>query len=205
MLADVIIHPDRFFAERSEEPLLLAPFIVVFVAAVTTVAGTIIVFTEITSAMPSEVQAFSTVILTFGALGSFLGTFLMWFLMAGAFHSISIIFDGEGDFRTVISLTGWGFVPAIVAGLISTFVAMFVYQSVIFPQDPQKLQLFVEQLKGRPELVTANVLRIVFYVWQGFVWVFAIRHARDLDLRDAAVTVFVPVLAVVVWTVLNLV
>lgn len=189
-------NPDEFFAERTPEPAVTYPLGVVLLVGIVRVLASIPVLQATVRALPEEASAFGSVAYVSGIVGGFVGVLVAWVLYAGAFHLISgVLYDGNGGFRNTLAVTGWGFVPAIFAGLVSAVVAFVVFGDATFPasSDPQEVQAFVRELQNRPEFLLASILGIVFLLWQGFLWAFGVKHARALTLREAGITVAIPV------------
>lgn len=194
MVLELLTNPDAFFAERSEEPSLLGPAAVVLFVAAVGVVGSYPVIQATVSALPPEAGPFVTAVQVVGAIFGVVFTFVVWVLYAVAFHGIaSVVFDGDGGFRDTLALSGWGFVPAVFASVVSAAVNVLVFSGVRFPDDPAQVGQFVRELQSRPEFLVAGVLGIVFLLWSAFIWTFAVRHAQGLGLRESALTVAGPV------------
>lgn len=203
MLA-LLIDPDGFFRDRRDDPGLLAPVLVVVLAGIATTASTLLVMPHLTQTLSGPSQTIAKVALLLSSFGGGIGIVTLWFIYAGSFHTISIVFDGEGAFRTVFLLTGWGFLPVIVSGAFGAVAVAYTMHGTTVPGDPQELSTFVDGLRHRPALLTSSLVRLVLLVWQGFIWTFAVKHARALELREAALTVACPVIATVGWNVYQL-
>lgn len=188
--------PDEFFAERAPEPTVKYPVAVVLLVGFVDVLASIPVLQMTIRAMPGAPGTFSSLAYVSGIVGGFVGALLVWVAHAGAFHIISdVVYDGSGSFRDTLAVTGWGFVPAIFAGLVSAVVAFVVFgdATVSGVSGAGEVQAFVEELQNRPEFLLASVLGIVFLLWQGVLWAFGVMHVRDLTLREAGITVAIPV------------
>lgn len=210
MVLELLTNPDAFFRRRAEEPRLVGAFVVVGIVAVVNVVGSWPVLQATTRALPEEASAFGAIIVVFGAVGGIVGALVQWVLFAGAFHAISGVLydpDPESDFETTFALTGWGFLPGVFAAVVGAVAAFMVFQGVTFPDfnDPQQVQRFVGQLRDDPVFLVSGLLGIVFLLWQGFLWTFAVRHGRGLEFREAAITVAIPVGLMVLWQLYNVV
>lgn len=194
MVLDLFTNPDSFFAERSEDPSLLGPAVVVLLVAAIGAVGTYPIVQATAGALPPEARSFVSVFRVVGALLGAVVTVVVWALYAVAFHLIaSIAFDGTGSFRDTFAVVGWGFVPAVFGSLVGAVVNFVVFGGVRFPTDPTRMQPFLRELRARPEFLLAGVLGIVFLLWSAFLWTFAVRHAEGIDFRSAALTVAGPV------------
>lgn len=207
MVLELLTDPDSFFERRENEPGLLAPAVIVLLLGVISALGGIAsVRATFQAVLPSDMQAIAGVAYVFVGIFGLLGALVVWTVYAGLFHVISaVLYDGEGEFTTTFALTGWGFLPGIVSAVVSAVATFLVFQSVTFPSDPQQMAAFARQLQSRPELLAASLLSLVFLLWQAFLWVFAVKHARRLGLREAAITVAIPVALAVVWRLYQLV
>lgn len=201
----VFTDPDRFFRETADDVKLTHPLGIVTTVGILTMASTVVLMSRVSRAVTSEVGAFTALGGVIGAIGGFVGVYIMWVIYSALFHGLSSVFDGEGPFRRTMILTGWGFVPAIFASLVSLVILVVALQGVSFPSNPEQIQPFVQRIKRRPIFLVGGILGIVFTIWQGFIWLFAVKHARNLSLQQAAITVGVPVGISVAWKAFTLV
>lgn len=202
-LAELVTDPDRFFERRSEDPSMTKPLLVVVLVGLLGIVSSYPILRATMSAMPEEASGFSSIVLAVGVLGAVVGPLILWVLLTALFHGLSAIaFGGEGSFKTNLALVGWGMAPAILSNLFSGVVGWLFLRTIEFPNDPQQIQTF---LRSQPAFVALTVVGIAFTLWQGLLWVFAEKHARRLTLRQAAITVGVPVALYVLYQVSNLV
>lgn len=194
VLVELFTDPDGFFERVAAEGGLVPPGAVVLVLGVVGAVSAFPVLRATAGALPEGVRAIAIVTYVMGLGGAVVGPFVVWALYAGAFHVISsLLYDVDGSFERTLVVTGWGFVPAIFGALISGALTFVVLQSLTFPTDPTQAAGFARRLRHDPLLRLASGLGVVFLLWQGFLWTFAVRHARGLDVREAAITVAGPV------------
>jgi hypothetical protein len=51
-------------------------------------------------------------------------------------------------------------------------------------------------------MILSSLLGLIFMLWAANIWIFGVRYARVLSLRDAAITVGIPValnMIAIVW------
>ena len=145
----------------------------------------------VTSSLPAEAAPFAGIGAVAGAIGGLLMQFIMWLLYAGVFYAISILFKGEGSFKRCLEFTGYGFIPTIIGAIIGLAVMMTVLPTIEFSlEDPQ---LFQQTLMQDPLIQASTVIGILLMLWSANIWIFGVKHARNLSTKDALITVGVPV------------
>lgn len=118
----------------------------------------------------------------------------------GGFQFISYFFDGSGSVGRTATLVGWGFLPLLIGmGL------QFVATAVAFGNAPSPAAInsnrqaltAVQQLQSDPFVQVAQIARNMTLLWSGYIWVFAVEHARGLSRKNATITLGI-VLAITV-------
>ncbi|MFC7045773.1 Yip1 family protein [Halobacteriaceae archaeon GCM10025711] len=203
MFLDLLVNPDRFFRQQAADPRFRGPAAVMFVYVVVAVASSLVTVKPVMDAMPAEVGAFASFTYVVTAVGAAIGTLIFWLVYAGVFYLVSMYFGGTGRFTTTLKLVAWGFFPAIFAAVVSSAALYSVFQGIQLPADPTATGQFVSQLMTDPLVRMTTVVGFAFTLWQAFLWTFAVRYARDIDLRQAAITVGIPVGLMLVWNVLT--
>lgn len=204
MVSELLTDPDAFMRRQSAEPSFGGPVLVVLFAGLASVLSVVIVFQEIASGFEGDLGTVAAIGSVTGAVAGLLAVFVLWAIYAVAFHVISLAFDGEGGFRTTLSLVGWGFLPSIFSGVVAAVAMYLAIQGISVPSDPAAAATFQQQLQDQPVMLAASAAGIVFTLWQAFIWTFAVKHARSLEVRQAALTVAGPVALSIVWTLYNL-
>ena len=191
-MIDVLINPDRFFREKSKKEISLKiPFLIVLVMAIIATALSILILTEMMGALPKEVVPFVSVGAVIGAIGGLIGTFVMWMIFAGIFHTISIAFNGDGRFKKVFEFAGYGFVPSIISSIIGLVVMIYALPTINFSlENPE---LMKQTLLDNQYLQMSRIINILFLLRSANIRIFGIKYARNLSTRDAAITVGIPV------------
>jgi hypothetical protein len=204
----VITNPDQFFDQASDDPGLLAPSLVVLLAALLATASVVPMLQYVQQSLVGDASQLAVVFYVGGLAGGLLTPFVAWVLLTGLMHALTgYAFDGDGSFTTTLSFVGWGYVPALLSGLLSAVVNVWVFSSRA-PQaisDPQQAQAFVQSVQGVPALKVVTVVGIAITLWQGLIWTFAVKHGRNVSERAAAISAGVPTLALVVLSASSLV
>jgi hypothetical protein len=190
-MIDILIDPDRFFREKSKKKVSLKmPFLIVLIMAIIATASGILMLTEMMGALPKEAAPFISIGAIIGAIGGLIGVFAMWVIYAGIFHTISIAFKGEGQFRKVFEFVGYGFIPSIISSIIGLVAMVYALPAINFSLEPE---LMTQALLDNQYLQMSRIINILFLLWSANIWVFGVKYARNISTRDAAITVIIPV------------
>lgn len=193
-LARLLTDPDGFFEERDRSPSLRRPALVVLVVGLLGGASSEPVALIVDGSLPPGTEAFFFVGVVFDAAAALLVPFLAWLLFAGAFQFLSRFYGGDGTFRTTVALVGWGFLPQVLGALLTAGAVFLVVGGVEPPNTMRQMGEFSGRLYARSALRATQVAGIGLTLWSGVIWTAAVGRARDLDRREAALVVAVPVL-----------
>ena len=67
--------------------------------------------------------------------------------------------------------------------------------------DPAAIQEWTQSLLQNPTMQPASAVTLLFLLWSANIWIFGVRTGRKISTRDAAMTVGVPVLLYILYTV----
>ena len=190
MVRKLFTDPDAFFAEQAENAPLRWPVLVVVTAGATSAGTTFAVAPRVLENVPEGVEAFAAVGFGIGSLYSFVSAVMIWLVYSGVFFLLSHHLGGDGEFRRLVRLTGWGFLPAVMSGVIGFVALLIAVESVGEAAGREQL---LTAARSHPAMRASELLGRLLFLWQGVLWVFAVKWARDLSLRQAAVTVAIPV------------
>ena len=213
-MLEVLTNPDKFFETRmkGEESLKLPVFIVLIsgiIGGISTFLSSSIMMEAMAKTLPPEAQGFISFMPIGSAIGAVIASFIAWLIIAAVFFGISCIFKGEGKFKRTLEFVGYGYIPTIIGGLIS---AVLVYNFVTTVQippititDPTEIQEVITPLMKSPMLMLSSAVGILFMLWSANIWVFGLKHARNLSTRNALITVAIPVAAYILYSVYRMV
>jgi hypothetical protein len=119
---------------------------------------------------------------------SFVAAYVGWFIYAGVFYLLSMLFDGEGSFGEVFKLVGWGYVPSIFSAAV-TGLAYFFFLNSDALNSPEGFAAVAQNPLNGPMLWALSLAGIVFTLWQGALFAFAMKHGRNLTMKQAALVV----------------
>lgn len=159
----LITNPDRFFAELSGRGAnLLAPFLIVLIgAAISAISTAMMPYSSGAAAAEVAIRLITP--------------FIWWFLCAGVFYALSIFFRGVGSFKRVLEFTGYGFIPQILSAIFNALI----------------MHALLPLLASLPQFTAhaITIISLLLFLWSVAIWVFAVKHARNLSTQDALFTV----------------
>ncbi|MFQ6119015.1 MAG: YIP1 family protein, partial [Methanosarcinales archaeon] len=188
-------NPNKFFKEKiSKEIKLIPPAIIVLVAGIIGAISSAMLMPKIMGALPKEAAPFTAFVVVAGAFSALVVVFLMWLIYAGVFYVISIAFHGEGSFKRVFEFVGYGFIPTIVSSVIGLIAMIYVLPTMEFSfEDPQMIQQSMQAMMNNPVMQASSIIGILLTLWSANIWIFGIMHARKLSIRNAVITVGIPI------------
>jgi hypothetical protein len=165
--------------------------------------------------MESAMQGMGSFIVIIAVIAAFVMTFLVWIVWAGVFYLFSKVFKGTGSFNRCLEVVGYGYVPQIIGALVTVIAALEYLPRVAVPhltsavlENPQMIQDATTALMHDPAMLEftqiSAVISIVFLLWSANIWIFGIKQARNIPMRDAAICVGLPVILLILFQVYKL-
>ncbi|WP_158057878.1 Yip1 family protein [Halorussus halophilus] len=118
----------------------------------------------------------------------FVGVFFVWGLYAIGLHAVSAVLGGDGSFLDTLAVAGVGMAPSAIQAL-AGFGLLYVSLGGIdlSASNPELLAEQVRSLAQRAQGQTM-LLSLLGAAWQGYVWTFGVKHARNLPTGAAAIS-----------------
>ncbi len=212
MLPSLLLRPDTFFSERIKEPgNLKIPGIIVIVGAIIAAVGSYLIsgiYEGLFTAAAGEGMA--SLLGIFGAVSAFFAFIIIWWVVfAGIFYLLSMAFAGSGTFKRILEFAGYGLVPVIIGSVISVLISLYYIPMIEVPvisniQDPAAVQRVMSGIFEDPAFreftQISAIISAIFLAWSANLWIFAVRHARALSLRNAIIVVLIPVVIFMIYT-----
>lgn len=210
-LLDLLVRPEQFFSSLDgKEPDLKIPAIIALIGAIiAAIAGYTMsgLYADLFSGIGGGVGSLMGIIT---AVSAFIGFLVMWWLvMAVAFFLISMLFKGTGKFTHTLANTGYGLIPVIIGSVVTTLVLMTYLPRIAVPviknvQDPTVIQEAMMELMHDPYMMEysqiAMIISILFLLWSANIWLFGVKQARRITLKQSFITVSIPVAAFVIYS-----
>ena len=206
-MTDLLTNPDRFFAELSQRDVnLRAPFVIVLVSAIIGAIYAMMMFRVMMSSLPEEIAVIFNAFATIGAIFNLITPFISWLLYAAVFYAVSMLFKGEGSFNRVFEFVGYGFVPMILASVMGLVATMIMTPAIGFQLDNPELmhQAMMQHLsRYGPVMTVSAIIQLLFVLWSVIIWIFGVKHARNIGTGHAIITVLaVPAAFFLLWCIL---
>jgi hypothetical protein len=216
-LIEVLTQPDAFFSKiiPEKESLKIPALIILAGGIIAAIYGYLMA--GLSAKMMADIMPPGTEsILPLVAIPStVIITFIIWLIVAGVFYLVSFLFKGQGSFNRVLMIVGYGYLPQIAGSLITAVAAMVYIPKIIVPklttaalQDPTMAAQVTKAFMHDPAMIELTqiitLVSIVFLLLSAHIWIFGMKHARDLSPRDAAICVGVPIVLYVLYLTYNL-
>jgi hypothetical protein len=213
---DILLRPDAFFEQIiKEKESLKVPALILLAGSIVAVANGYMMGALTAKMMAGAMAGAEAIIYLSVIIVSFIGVFVIWFIAAGIFHLVSGYFGGQGSFNRVLEVVGYGYLPQIAGSLITLVAAIEYLPRVTVPvltksalEDPEVIEAATKALMHDPAMMEftqiSSLIAIVFLLWSANIWIFGIKHARSITMRDAALSVGVPVVLYVIYLIYNI-
>ncbi len=207
-MIEILTNPNKFFDAKKEEEvgLKIPAFIVLIIGIISGIGAYFmgrLTAEMLRGTVPPEAQAFLSFIPISSAIAAVIVSFILWVVFTAIFFGISCIFKGEGNFKRTLEFVGYGYIPMIISGIISAIFLYYIVSTAQIPvvTDPAKMAEALEPLLKSPMVQLSYAISILFMLWSANIWVFGLKHARNLSTKNALITVAVPVAVYVLWTI----
>jgi hypothetical protein len=215
-LLDILVRPDAFFenAIKENENLKIPALIILAGGIIAAVHGYLM--GQLSAKMMAGIMSgMDSIIVLSAVIGALLGTFIFWLIAAGIFHIISTFLKGQGSFTRTLEVVGYGYLPQIFSSLITLIAAVEYLPKVTVPvltkaalEDPAMIEAATKAFLHDPAMLElmqiTTLVSIVFMLWSAHIWIFGMKHARGITMRDAAICVGAPVVLYVLYMIYNL-
>jgi hypothetical protein len=212
---DLLFRPDFYFKDLvKKEVSLKIPLLIILVGGVLAALYAYQV-SGLTGQMFSQAMpGMAGIVIVMGALAGFIMFFLFWVIYSGIVYAISMAFKGTGSFKRTLEIIGLGSIPQVFGSAVTLVLTFYYLPLVQVPrvttlQNPEVIQAAVQQLMNDPAMrqltLVSTAVGILFLLWSANIWIFGVRHARNLTLKHAAITVGIPVAAYIIYAVVMLI
>ena len=156
-VVETIKNPKSAMKTIAEQPMIEEAVIIVGVLAILGALGAYIrSYTLIINVenMPASMQS---VISVTGVIFALVGPFLMWLIVAGILHFISMMLSGEGKFNPqMLTVVGYSMLPLILSGLISIIFLLMIEPTTITISATNPTAL--KEITNNPYIIGSNII-----------------------------------------------
>jgi hypothetical protein len=207
-LNNLLFDPNSFFREKSKDNTdFKYPVLIILIIAVIAIVSSFLVMNQFRGLLPSatssSISSISNIVVISLVFWGLIGSFIKWIIVTGILYSISYVFDSKGSFKRTLEFVGYGYTPQIFSGLVSTAITYWLTASTDFSsQDPQLItKSMMQTLSNNPLFYLSQSVTILCFLLSAYIWVFALLHARNMSIKNAAITVGAPVGLYIVYLV----
>ncbi|MEN6341593.1 MAG: Yip1 family protein [Methanospirillum sp.] len=208
-LVELFTNPRGFFEALEGQPVdLRMPALIVLAVGIVAAIAAYLVSSVLMGAIAIQgAEGLGGVIGIIGAIAALIFTLLSWVIYTAVFFVISMAFHGRGDFNRLLSYVGYGHLPQVIGGIISLLLSWSYLSTLRVPAltTPQAITEWTLTITKGPTMQLSIVVGLLFLLWSANLWIFGVHSGRKLSLRDAAITVGVPLLIYIIYTVFSLV
>jgi len=177
---EVLLNPDKFFSERKNIGFKFPVLIVAISAIIAAFSAHLSTETVIEMASKalreqglsqSQIEIFKSFVYASMVVGAFIAVFIGWVVLTALLYLFSMIFRSRGKFTTLMKFVAFSYIPAILVCPITLYLS---YESFV--------------MRNVSALPASTLFGIVISLWQAVYWTFAVKNARELSLRNSAIT-----------------
>lgn len=180
---EVITNPDSFLKKRLEKGIGEALAVVVAAALISSLASYIVApmmlesvrerISEVGSLTEEQIEATLQMTYYMMLISPFIATLVIWLVISVVLHILSALFGGEGNFGNLAKLVAYSHIPVIILSPISIYLSYETTQQVLYGI--------------KSSLLPNAILGVATTLWQAVYWTFAVKNARNLSLKNAAI------------------
>jgi hypothetical protein len=190
-----ISNPKNTMKSIAQEPMIEeAVMIVGIYAALISIAAYLQSYkiTMVFEGIPNMTSSMQSIMTISAIVFALIKPFIIWFMIAGVVHLLSMAIVGEGRFYPqVITITGYSMLPMILAGLVSIGIFLMI--------DPQTVLISPEnqgplkELYSSPIFLTSEFVGLIMQAWCTLILFYGIRTAHNISSNASAIICSIPI------------
>lgn len=192
-MLEVLGNPGGFFEEKIKEEIdLKPPYAVIGTVTLLILFNAFILMGELMKDLFNDVPTIvQLIVITLGLMIIMASGMMAWLMISGLFYAFSWPLAGQGKFTRVLEFVAYGFLPFIFSSAISMVLMISMCSFSDFSMnDPQAIE---KAMLKSPYMIVSNAISIILALWSANIWVFAMIHSRNLTVRNALITVGIPI------------
>lgn len=201
-MIEIITSTDDFFEQQARQGTYKGPGVVLAITGLAFALQHIGTYYALGPGRTRFVSAFTILFTT-----QLLEPLLLWIVFSMVFYVIASSLGGDILIGRVFRLSGWGFLPLILTGLVWTIARHVVLQSAPVPDFTRGV--LQEELNAYGQIVAqhSEALEVVFLVGSIFLlssiylWAYAIKKSGTVTTRAAVISAAFPTVVYVLFRV----
>lgn len=192
-MMEVLANPGGFFEKKSKEEIdMKPPYAIIGTVTLLTLITAFILMRELMENLFNGTPIIAQrSVVSLGLIVVMISVTIGWLMTSSAFYAVSALLGGQGDFKRVVEFVAYGFLPLVLSSAISLLLMITMCSFMDFPIND--LQALETAMLSTPYVIASNVTSIILTLWSANIWVFAMIHSTNLTVRDALITVGVPI------------
>jgi len=209
----LMTNPNEFFAELKQKDVKIKTPLLTIVLPLTLILSVYqyAIINKLSQALPEDIAQFLMIGAYMGIIGSFIGMFAVWLIVAVIMHGISSFFNASGNFRRTFEFTGYGFLPSLVGAVVTVPLSYYYISKAQLPkisvtqlvQNPNIAKTLISELVPKSIVYSNLTINFVLTAWSLTIWTFAIKHAREIELKKAFICALIPTVLFEIYQIWN--
>jgi len=198
----LITNPNEFFSELKQRDVRIKiPLLTIVLPLAVIISGyQYFIVSKLSQAFPKELAKFFLIGAYIEVVASFIGIFAAWLILAVIMHGLSSFFGGKGSFRRTFEFTGYGFLPSLIGALITIPMSYYIISKTQIPkisisqlqQNPNIVKSLILTMYPKNLIYSSLIINLAITIWSLTLWSFAIKHAREIELKKAFICALIP-------------
>lgn len=213
MIIELLSNPRAFFGSicKNEPSLKIPAIIILFMAIISSVSG--YMMGELSGRIFSGMmEGIATITAVTAAAATFVSVLVIWLVAAAILFGLQKALQGNGSFRRVMEICGYGMVPLVFSTIILLLLSgYYIPQADISPvrsANPEVISKAAATMMQDPALhelsITSLLVTIIFLVWVASNWSIGIETCSGLSTKKALIVAGLPVLIYIVYALSSL-
>jgi len=213
MIIELLSNPRAFFGSicKNEPSLKIPALIILFMAIISSVSG--YMMGELSGRIFSGMmEGIATITAITAAAATFVSVLIIWLVAAAILFGLQKALQGNGSFRRVMEICGYGMVPLVFSTIILLLLSgYYIPQADISPvrsANPEVISKAAATMMQDPALhelsIISLLVTIIFLVWVVSNWSIGIVTCSGLSIKKALIVAGLPVLIYIVYALASL-
>lgn len=213
MIIELLSNPRAFFGSicKNEPSLKIPALIILFMAIISSVSG--YMMGELSGRIFSGMmEGIATITAITAAAATFVSVLIIWLVAAAILFGLQKALQGNGSFRRVMEICGYGMVPLVFSTIILLLLSgYYIPQADISPvrsANPEVISKAAATMMQDPALhelsIISLLVTIIFLVWVASNWSIGIETCSGLSTKKALIVAGLPVLIYIVYALASL-